>query len=139
MILVHTFPASVSEAGGMASDTEIGSQLEFHERLAEAGALIDAAGFHPTGEAWRVVQREDGARELVDGPFDDDRLVAGETRRDLDLVAEVAPERERRAPHALADDDPRERVAVAVLAVVAPARTDQLMKKYARRRVYLET
>ena len=83
MILVHTFPGSVSEAGGMASDTEIGSQLEFHEELAEAGALIDAAGFHPTREAWRVVQREDGGRELVEGPFADERLLAGYTLIDV--------------------------------------------------------
>jgi class 3 adenylate cyclase len=77
VILVFTFPTSVSEAGGMATDSDIAKQLAFHQELAEAGALIDAAGFHPTNEGWRVVQRDDGSRELVEGPFADERLVVG--------------------------------------------------------------
>ena len=81
MILVRASP--MSESGAMPTERDLTHQLEFHRELAEAGALIDAAGFHPTGEAWRIVQRPDGERELIDGPFADERLVAGYTLIDV--------------------------------------------------------
>jgi class 3 adenylate cyclase len=81
MILVRASPRS--ESGAMPTEQDLADQLEFHRELAEAGALLDAAGFHPTGEAWRIVQRPDGGRDLVDGPFADERMVAGYTLIDV--------------------------------------------------------
>ncbi|HEX6721107.1 MAG TPA: YciI family protein, partial [Burkholderiaceae bacterium] len=50
-----------------------------HERLAKAGALLDASGLQPTAKGWRV--RYDGdQRRVVDGPFAETKeLVAGYT------------------------------------------------------------
>ena len=77
MILVRASP--MSEAGAMPSEEQIAEQLAFHKAIEEAGVLIDAMGFHPTSDAWRVLQRTDGSREVIEGPFPDDHLIAGYT------------------------------------------------------------
>ena len=81
MILVRASPGS--ESGAMPGEEQIADQLAFHQAIDEAGALIDAMGFHPTSKAWRVVQRVDGSREVIDGPFHDDHLIAGYTLIDV--------------------------------------------------------
>ena len=81
MILVRASPGS--ESGAMPSEEQIADQLAFHQAIDEAGVLIDAMGFHPTSKAWRVVQRPDGSREVIEGPFHDDHLIAGYTLIDV--------------------------------------------------------
>jgi hypothetical protein len=81
MILVHATPAS--EAGAMPTERQIADQLAFHQAIDEAGVLIDAMGFRPTSDAWRVLQRTDGSREVIEGPFHDEHLIAGYTLIDV--------------------------------------------------------
>jgi hypothetical protein len=51
----------------------------YHEELARAGALLDAAGLQPSSKGWRV-QYEGGKRFVVDGPFAESKeLIAGYT------------------------------------------------------------
>lgn len=40
----------------------------FHEELAKAGALLDAAGLQPSSTGWRIRYHGE-QRALVDGPF----------------------------------------------------------------------
>ena len=75
MILVHASPGS--ESGAMPTEQQIAEQLAFHQAIDEAGILIDAMGFHPTSDAWRVQRRTDGSREVIEGPFHDEHLIAG--------------------------------------------------------------
>lgn len=68
-----------SEAGVLPKEELIGCMATFHEELAKAGALLDAAGLKPSSEGWRV--RYDGARRtVIDGPFTESKeLIAGYT------------------------------------------------------------
>jgi hypothetical protein len=79
MILVKATPDS--EAGRFPPDMErlMAAMADYHEQLAQAGALLDASGLQPTSRGWRV--RYDGAeRRIVDGPFTESKeLIAGYT------------------------------------------------------------
>jgi class 3 adenylate cyclase len=103
MILVRASPAS--EAGAMPTEELIAEQLAFHRAIDEAGVLIDAMGFHPTSKAWRVLQRTDGSREVIEGPFHDDHLVAGYTLIDVGSREEAMEWSLRYARTALEDED----------------------------------
>jgi hypothetical protein len=70
-----------SEAGRFPDnpDPVFAAMAAYHEELAKAGALLDAAGLHPTSKGWRV-QYEGSKRSIVDGPFTESKeLVAGYT------------------------------------------------------------
>jgi class 3 adenylate cyclase len=103
MILVRASPGS--EAGAMPSEEQIAEQLAFHQAIDEAGVLIDAMGFHPTSRAWRVVQRTDGSREVIEGPFPDDHLIAGYTLIDVASRQEAMDWSLRYAKTSLEDED----------------------------------
>jgi class 3 adenylate cyclase len=103
MILVRA--SSLSESGAKPTEQEIAEQLAFHRELADAGVLVDAGGLHPTSEAWRVVQRTDGRRELVQGPLPDPLLVAGYTLIDVASREEAIDWSLRYAKTALADEE----------------------------------
>ena len=77
MILVKATRGS--EAGAVPGEALFAAMADFHEQLARAGALLDAAGLQPSAKAWRV--HYDGAqRRVVDGPFAETKeLVAGYT------------------------------------------------------------
>lgn len=81
MILVKADAST--EAGVMPEgDALIGLMAEmatYHEALAQAGVLLDAAGLQPSAKGWRL--HYDGAqRTLIDGPFAEAKeLVAGYT------------------------------------------------------------
>lgn len=79
MILVKA--TSDSEAGRFPPDMDrlMAAMADYHGQLAQAGALLDAAGLQPSSRGWRV--RYDGAqRQVVDGPFTESKeLVAGYT------------------------------------------------------------
>jgi class 3 adenylate cyclase len=103
MILVRASPAS--EAGAMPTEELIAEQLAFHQAIDDAGVLIDAMGFHPTSKAWRVLQRTDGSREVIEGPFHDDHLIAGYTLIDVASREEAMEWSLRYAKTALEDED----------------------------------
>jgi hypothetical protein len=78
MILVK---ATAQSEKGMSELTEemIEAMTVYHEELAKAGALLDAAGLQPTSTGWRVRYTRPG-RTVVDGPFAETKeLVAGYT------------------------------------------------------------
>jgi len=103
MILVRASPAS--ESGVMPKEKQIAEQLAFHQAIDEAGVLIDAMGFHPTAKAWRVLQRTDGSREVIEGPFHDDHLIAGYTLIDVGSREDAMEWSLRYAKTALYDED----------------------------------
>ncbi|MBE7366225.1 YciI family protein [Ramlibacter pallidus] len=70
-----------SEAGRFPDNPEpvFAAMAGYHEELAKAGALLDAAGLQPTSKGWRV-EYEGSKRSVIDGPFTESKeLVAGYT------------------------------------------------------------
>ena len=68
-----------SEAGVMPEETLFAEMAEYHEKLARAGALLDASGLQPSSRGWRI-KYSAGKRTVVDGPFAETKeLVAGYT------------------------------------------------------------
>ena len=77
MILVKA--SADSEAGTMPEERVFAAMASYHEELAKAGVLLDAAGLQPSSKAWRVRWRG-GNKTVVDGPFTESKeLVAGYT------------------------------------------------------------
>ena len=89
----------------MPTEKQIAEQLAFHQAIDEAGVLIDSMGFHPTAKAWRVLQRTDGSREVIEGPFHDDHLIAGYTLIDVGSREDAMEWSLRYAKTALEDED----------------------------------
>jgi hypothetical protein len=77
MIIVKATPDT--EAGVMPEDSVFAAMASYHEELAKAGVLLDAAGLQPSAKGWRV--RYSGSqRKMIDGPFAETReLMAGYT------------------------------------------------------------
>jgi uncharacterized glyoxalase superfamily protein PhnB len=91
-----------SEAGRMPSDALITAMAGFHEELAAAGVLRDAAGLQPSAKGWRV-QYAGQERTFVDGPFTETKeLVAGYTVIEVGSRQE-ALQRSRRFPNPAVD------------------------------------
>jgi hypothetical protein len=68
-----------SEAGVMPDENLLAAMARYHEELAAAGVLLDAAGLQPSAKGWRV-GFAGGERRVIDGPFTDtEALVAGYT------------------------------------------------------------
>ncbi len=68
-----------SEAGVMPEDALIAEMGRYHEELAQAGMLLDAAGLKPSSAGWRI-RYSGGKRTVIDGPFAETKeLVAGYT------------------------------------------------------------
>jgi len=68
-----------TEAGRLPDDALFAEMAAYHEALAQAGALLDAAGLQPSSAGWRI-RYADGRRSVVDGPFTESKeLVAGYT------------------------------------------------------------
>ena len=85
MIMVRANPES--EAGTKPGDGVppeekdklIAAMADYHEQLAKAGVLLDAAGLQPSARGWRVHYAK-GRRTVVDGPFAETKeLIAGYT------------------------------------------------------------
>ncbi len=68
-----------SEAGVMPEEKLIAEMAKFHEKLAKAGALLDASGLQSSAKGWRI--KYSGAkRTFVDGLFAETKeLIAGYT------------------------------------------------------------
>jgi len=107
MIIVKATPDS--EAGRFPPDAEklFQAMATYHEELAKAGVLLDAAGLHPSSKGWRV--RYDGdKRTVVDGPFTESKeLIAGYTMIQVRNRAE-ALEWSRRFPNPIGEGQPAE-------------------------------
>ena len=79
MIMVRA--NALSEAGAFPDDKEklMAAMADYHEQLAQAGALLDASGLQPSAKGWRIRYAE-GKRTVVDGPFAETKeLIAGYT------------------------------------------------------------
>ncbi|CAN5154952.1 YciI family protein [soil metagenome] len=78
MIMVKATPET--EAGVMpADDALMAAMAAYHEQLAQAGVLLDAAGLKPTAKGWKIRYRN-GERTVIDGPFAETKeLIAGYT------------------------------------------------------------
>ena len=66
-----------TEADAKPEEGLIAEMATFHEELAKAGALVDAAGLQPSSKGWRI--RYSGKkRSVVDGPYTETKeLIAG--------------------------------------------------------------
>jgi hypothetical protein len=103
MILVKA--SAGSEAGALPAEALVTAMASYHEELAKAGVLLDAAGLQPSAKGWRV-RYAGGRRTMVEGPFAETReLIAGYTLIQV-RSAEEAAEWARRfpAPHGELDD-----------------------------------
>ena len=96
-----------TEAGAMPPVSLFAEMATYHEALAKAGVLLDAAGLQPSVKAWRV--RYDGQRRsLTDGPFTESKeLIAGYTLIQV-RSREEALEWSRRFPNPAIDGGPAE-------------------------------
>ena len=92
-----------TEAGVMPEDdTLMAAMATYHEQLAQAGVLLDAAGLQPSAKGWRIRFRN-GERSVVDGPFAEAKeLVAGYTLIQV-RSREEAMEWARRFPAPMGD------------------------------------
>ncbi|EIP85952.1 DGPF domain protein [Burkholderia humptydooensis MSMB43] len=70
---------ATSESGAMPDASLIVAMATYHEELAKAGVLLDAAGLQPSSKGWRV-RYSGGKRAVIDGPFAETKeLIAGYT------------------------------------------------------------
>jgi hypothetical protein len=77
MILVKATAAT--EAGAIPDASLFAAMDEYHDALAQAGVLLDAAGLQPSAKGWRIDYAQ-GQRLLTEGPFvQDGGMVAGYT------------------------------------------------------------
>src|ERR687891_39816 len=74
VILVKATKAS--EAGTMPSEEGLAGVLAHNQELVRAGVMLDGVGLSPTSEGFRIRFSAEG-RTVIDGPFDDENLVAG--------------------------------------------------------------
>jgi hypothetical protein len=78
-----------SEAGARPSEEMFNTMTTYHEELAKAGVLVDAAGLQPTSNAIRI-RYSGGRRTVIDGPFTESKeLVAGYTLIETDTQEEA--------------------------------------------------
>lgn len=68
-----------SEAGVMPPESLIAEMATYHEKLAEAGVLVDGSGLQASSKGWRI-EYDGEKRTVVDGPFTETKeLIAGYT------------------------------------------------------------
>jgi hypothetical protein len=78
-----------SEAGVLPKPELFELMGQYHQQLAAAGVLLDAAGLHPSDQGWRVEYRGE-LRNMVDGPFAETKeLIAGYTTIEVNSEAEA--------------------------------------------------
>lgn len=81
MIIVKSTPEFEAETTPQTPDEKLfAAMADYHEQLAQAGALLDASGLQPSRKGWRIHYGEGGQRTVVDGPFAESKeLIAGYT------------------------------------------------------------
>lgn len=81
MILVKA--SKDSEAGVMPPEQVFEAMADYHEQLANAGALVDANGLQASSKGWRI-EWKNGKKRIIDGPFAEAKeLIAGYTIIDV--------------------------------------------------------
>lgn len=106
VIFVKSIPAFEAETLPLRPDPALMQAMsDFHEELARAGVLLDAAGLQPSRTGWRI--HYDGTqRTVVDGPFAESKeLVAGFTMIEV-RDREEALEWSRRYPNPVGEGQP---------------------------------
>ncbi|MDB5946806.1 MAG: dehydrogenase [Ramlibacter sp.] len=80
MIIVKATAETENEVPGSVPDQQLMAEMaSYHEELAKAGVLLDAAGLQPSSKGWRMHYSAKG-RTVTDGPFAETKeLVAGYT------------------------------------------------------------
>jgi len=75
----ETEAASAPDEGIDNPEKVMAEMAVYHEELANAGALLDASGLHPSSKGWRI--RYSGKkRTVIDGPFPETKeVIAGYT------------------------------------------------------------
>ncbi|RCW67504.1 YciI family protein [Pseudorhodoferax soli] len=112
MILVRSVPAFEAETQPVPDDPAhagmYAAMAAYHEELARAGVLLDAAGLKPTSAGWRIRYGAGDKRTVVDGPFAEAKeLVAGYTLIQV-RSREEALEWARRFPNPVGAGQPAE-------------------------------
>ncbi|KQP13698.1 YciI family protein [Pseudorhodoferax sp. Leaf267] len=80
MIIVKSTPAFEAETQPVADEALYAAMADYHEELARAGVLLDAAGLQPSREGWRIRYGAGDRRTVIDGPFAEAKeLIAGYT------------------------------------------------------------
>jgi len=101
MILVKA--TKESEAGVLPTAEKMTAMAAYHEKLAEAGVLLDASGLRDSAHGWKV-RYSGGKREVIDGPFTEAKeMIAGFTMIQV-RTREEALEWTRRFPNPTLDD-----------------------------------
>ncbi|MGZ5179272.1 MAG: YciI family protein [Ramlibacter sp.] len=107
MIMVRATP--MTERGEFPPETDklMASMAAYHEELARAGVLLDAAGLQPSSAGWRV-QWDGRGQRVVDGPYAESKeLIAGYTLIQV-RSREEAMEWARRFPNPMGEGRPGE-------------------------------
>lgn len=66
-----------TEAGVMPTEKELAEMIEYNQKLADAGVLVDGEGLHPSSRGVRL-RLSDGDPVVTDGPFAEVKeLIAG--------------------------------------------------------------
>jgi len=105
MIMVRTAPEFETEPTPVPDEAMFAAMAAYHEELARAGVLLDAAGLQPSRTGWRVHYGAQGAR-VVDGPFAETKeLIAGYTLIQV-RSREEALEWSRRFPNPVGEGQP---------------------------------
>ena len=74
MIIIHA--DKDSEAGVMPDQALLAAMTTYNEELVKAGIMLSGEGLHPTARGTRV-KFSGSNRTVVEGPFQNDRLIAG--------------------------------------------------------------
>ncbi|WP_263770395.1 YciI family protein [Propionivibrio soli] len=79
LIIVKATPETEAQTSPAPDPAIMSEMLDYHEELAQAGALLDCSGLQPTSASWRV-RYEGTQRRVIDGPFAETKeLIAGYT------------------------------------------------------------
>ena len=77
MIIIKA--SASTEAGVMPEESLFAAMDDYHQQLAQAGALLDGSGLKPSSQGWRI-RYQGNERRVIDGPFAETKeLVAGYT------------------------------------------------------------
>lgn len=108
MIIVKASIESETESTPVSVDAGLLTELaDYHQRLTQAGVLLDAAGLRPSSDGWRI-RYEGDTRSVIDGPFAETwELIAAYTLIQVTSRAE-AMEWARRFPNPAGRGKPAE-------------------------------
>jgi len=99
MIIIRSPEAGEADAGAGVHEAIHGAMAHYHDELARAGVLLDAAGLRPAASGWRIRYGADDRRTVTAGPFAQaEELLTGYTLIEV-RSREEALEWARRCPN----------------------------------------